>query len=203
MEGTHNDIDRFIKTVDGNTDEVTDHYLDFLKSDLPMEEYLAQNAQMREDDPEEVFRKQDISGIEMVQIHSLRMYDNLGREIDEIQHGQRVTLRVGYLVGDDRIQDPLLGVAIRRIDNEYICGLNTKLDNMTIPWKKGYNEFALTYTNFNLVGGEYYFDVGIFDQTGIVNIDYKTKIKTFFVNMNYIAEGIVVLNHEWSTGGKH
>lgn len=191
-------LDRGKLIMDGNTDEVTDHYLDFLKSDLPMEEYLAQNAQMREDDPEEVFRKQDISGIDMVQIHSLRMYDNLGREIDEIQHGQRVTLRVGYLVGDDRIQDPLLGVAIRRIDNEYICGLNTKLDNMTIPWKKGYNEFALTYTNFNLVGGEYYFDVGIFDQTGIVNLDYRARIINFFVKMDYIAEGVVVLQHEWS-----
>ena len=191
-------LDKGKLILDGNTDEVTDRYLDFLKSDLPMEEYLAQNAQMHVDDSEEAFRKQDISGIDMVQIHSLRMYDNLGREIDEIQHGQRVTLRVGYLVGDDSIQDPLLGVAIRRIDNEYICGLNTKLDNMTIPWKKGYNEVTLCYTSFNLVGGEYYFDVGIFDQTGIVNLDYRARIRNFFVKMDYIAEGVVVLQHEWS-----
>ena len=60
------------------------------------------------------------------------------------------------------------------------------------------DEVELIYKDFNLIGGEYYFDVGIFDQTGIVNLDYKTKIKSFFVNMNYIAEGIVVLNHEWS-----
>ena len=89
-------------------------------------------------------------------------------------------------------------MAIRRIDNEYICGLNTKLDNVKIPWKKGYNEVCLTYTNFNVVGGEYYFDVGIFDRTGIVNIDYKSKIKNFFVKMDYIAEGMVALEHEWS-----
>lgn len=191
-------LDRGQLILDGNTDEVTDRYLDFLKSDLPMEEYLAQNAQMQGKGSEEDFHKQDISGIDMVQIHSLRMCDSLGREIDEIQHGQRVTLRVGYLVADDTIQDPLLGVAIRRIDNEYICGLNTKLDNMTIPWKKGYNEVTLSYTSFNLVGGEYYFDVGIFDQTGIVNLDYRARIRNFFVKMDYIAEGVVVLQHEWS-----
>ena len=92
----------------------------------------------------------------------------------------------------------MVGVAIRRIDNEYICGLNTKLDQKKIPWKKGYNEITLTYDCFNLIGGEYYFDVGIFDKTGLVNIDYKTKIKSFFVKMDYIAEGVVVLNHEWS-----
>ena len=68
---------------------------------------------------------------------------------------------------------------------------------MRIPWKRGYNEITLKYHCFNLIGGEYYFDVGIFDKTGIVNIDYRTKIKSFFVKMDYIAEGIVVLNHEW------
>lgn len=184
--------------MDGNTDEVTDHYLDFLKSDLPMAEYLAQNAAQKEAAQNDIPEDQDVDGIDMVQIHSLRMFDNLGREIHEIQYGQRITLRVGYLVGDDTIPDPLLGVAIRRIDNEYICGLNTKLDHVTIPWKRGYNEVTLTYPSFNLVGGEYYFDVGIFDQTGIVNLDYSARIKNFFVKMDYIAEGIVVLNHEWS-----
>ena len=137
-------------------------------------------------------------GIDMVEIHSLRMYDGYGREIDEIKHGQKVMLKVGYVVGDESIETPLVGVAIRRIDNEYICGLNTKLDAVTVPWKKGYNEVTLIYPNFNLIGGEYYFDVGIFDKTGIVNLDYKTKIKSFFVKMDYIAEGIVVIDHEWS-----
>ena len=184
--------------MDGNTDEVTDHYLDFLKSDLPMKEYLAQNAAHQAETGVEELQKLDVSGIDMVQIHSLRMYDNLGREIHDIQYGQRIVLRVGYLVADESIPNPLLGVAIRRVDNEYICGLNTKLDNVTIPWKKGYNEVTLSYPFFNLVGGEYYFDVGIFDQTGIVNLDYSARIKSFFVKMDYIAEGIVVLNHEWS-----
>ena len=99
----------------------------------------------------------------------------------DIPFGEKITLRVGYLVADETIQEPLLGVAIRRIDNEYICGINTKLDNVSIPWKKGYNEVTLTYPSFNLVGGEYYFDVGIFDKTGIVNLDYKARIKNFFV----------------------
>ena len=186
------------KIMDGNTDEVTDRYLDFLKSDLPMEQYLEQcNAQNAQLSPEEAMAV-NVEGIDMAEIQELHMYNAKGQEIDEIQHGEKVVLKVSYLVGDDTIPSPLLGVAIRRIDNEYICGINTKLDHVPISWKKGYNELTLTYTNFNLIGGEYYFDVGIFDQTGIVNIDYKTKIKSFFVKMDYIAEGIVVLNHEWS-----
>lgn len=234
--------------LDGNTDEVTDRYVDFLNSDLSIEEYLVQyNNSLKEnedaeqsdeisqeiceesiseekmvlpddreteqdnkevlqeeetDDSEPVDDKKedetDAGNIDIVKIHELHMFNSKGKEISNIMHGDNVTLKVSYIVNDDTIDNPLIGVAIRRIDNKYICGLNTKLDNVTIPWKKGYNEVTLSYNNFNLVGGEYYFDVGIFDKTGIVNIDYKAKIKNFFVKMDYIAEGIVVLNHKWS-----
>ncbi len=183
--------------MDGNTDEVTDRYLDFLKSDLTIDEYLAQNV-ARSPAAKEDLQQIETKGVEMAQIYNLRMYDSSGREIDEIIHGQKVVLKVGYVVADESIPNPILGVAIRRIDNEYICGLNTKLDNVSIPWKKGYNEVTLTYPGFNLMGGEYYFDVGIFDRTGIVNLDYRAKIKSYFVKMDYIAEGVVVLEHEWS-----
>lgn len=176
--------------MDGNTDEVTDRYLDFLKSDLPI-------PQVSVEKPEIITELEPGMSVDIAGILKLYMYNAAGHEIHEIQHGEDIVLRVGYWVEDETIQEPLLGVAIRSIDNEYICGLNTKLDHVRIPWKKGYNEVKLTYQKFNLIGGEYYFDVGIFDQTGIVNIDYKTRIKEFFVRMDYIAEGMVVLNHKW------
>lgn len=184
--------------MEGNTDEVTDRYLDFLKSDMPIEQFLGQIVNPVVPVPETEEPEVDTAGIDIAETYSLRMFDHVGREIEDIQFGQKVVLKVGYVVADTSIEEPLLGVAIRRIDNEYVCGLNTKLDNVPIPWKKGYNEITLTYPSFNLVGGEYYFDVGIFDKTGIVNLDYKARIKTFFVKMDYIAEGIVVLHHEWS-----
>lgn len=184
--------------MEGNTDEVTDRYLDFLKSDMPIEQFLGQISGPAVQIPEAQEPEVDTAGIDIAETYSLRMFDHVGREIEDIQFGQKVVLKVGYVVADTTIEQPLLGVAIRRIDNEYVCGLNTKLDNVPIPWKKGYNEITLTYPSFNLVGGEYYFDVGIFDKTGIVNLDYKARIKTFFVKMDYIAEGMVVLQHEWS-----
>ena len=183
--------------MEGNTDEVTDRYLDFLKSDMPIDQFLSQIVAPAA--PNTVQTPDvDTSGIDIVETYGLRMLDQGGREIDEIRFGQKVVLKVGYVVADTSVEAPLLGVAIRRIDNEYICGINTKLDHVAIPWQAGYNEVTLTYSNFNLVGGEYYFDVGIFDKTGIVNLDYKARIKNFFVKMDYIAEGVMVLDHEWS-----
>lgn len=66
-----------------------------------------------------------------------------------------------------------------------------------IPWRRGYNEIVLSYKQFNLTGGGYYFDAALYDSTATVPIDYKTRIKNFIVNMDYIAEGIVVLQHDW------
>ena len=185
--------------MDGNTDEVTDRYMDFLKSELPIEEYLSQTNKAIEAEAEET-KDVDVSGIDIVQINELHMYDSSKKETESIVFGDKIRLKVSYLVADESIEDPVLGVAIRRIDNEYICGINTKLDNVHIPWKKGYNEMILEYDSFNLIGGEYYFDVGVFDKAGIVNLDYRTKIRSFFVKMDYVGEGIVILGHSWKGG---
>ena len=48
----------------------------------------------------------------------------------------------------------------------------------------------------------YYFDAALMDHTATVNIDYKAKFKTFFVKMGYIAEGVVVLSHNWEKQNK-
>ena len=196
-------LNKGVMIQDGDTDEVTDHYSDFLKSNLSMDEYLRfkqdereRNAALAEQLKHPVSQDM-LAAIDIVEAESLRMYDAHGNEIEHIIFGQEVQLKVSYIVSDESTEAPLLGVAIRSIDHTYICGLNTKMDGRTIPWKRGRNEIELVFSHFNLVGGEYYFDVGIFDQTGIVNLDYKTKIRSFFVEMGYICEGIVVLDHDW------
>ncbi len=185
--------------MDGNTDEVTDHYMDFLKSELPIEQFLSRSdgAAGEEEDVDTA-----VSGIDFAQIKSFHMYNEKGEETDSIIFGEKITVKVKYLVADTSLDRPILGVAIRSIDNEYICGINTKLDDMIIPWERGYNEMTLVYDSFNLIGGEYYFDAGIFDRAGIVNIDYRAKIKSFFVKMDYVGEGIVILDHVWKGGSR-
>ncbi|MCR5545525.1 MAG: ABC transporter ATP-binding protein [Lachnospiraceae bacterium] len=187
--------------MDGNTNEVTDRYMDFLKSDLSIDDYI--NHCKEDDDKKEsqiaqLSKTVEVEKIEIAEIMDFKIYDELGREIDNINHGKNVRVRILYAVNDVSIKNPAVGVAIRRIDNEYICGLNTKLDGYEIPWNKGINEIWLEYKDFNLVGGEYYFDAAILDKTTMVYIDYKAKVKSFFVNMDYVAEGVVALNHGWN-----
>ncbi|HAP9611963.1 TPA: ABC transporter ATP-binding protein, partial [Enterococcus faecium] len=81
-----------------------------------------------------------------------------------------------------------------------VCGLNTLLDGIKIPWKKGENIFYLEYEKLGLLAGEYYFDVAVFEENATVPLVYKTKYMNLFVSGSYIGEGIVVLDHKWEEG---
>lgn len=182
--------------MDGNTDEVTDRYMDFLKSELTIEEYF---EKIKNKDNVEIEEEEIVTAPvnQIAEVLGVDICDMAGNVVEEIKNGQDISLRVRYQVYDLDVEKPVVGVAIRSIDNKYICGLNTLLDGFDVPWKLGENELRLDYDRFNLTGGNYYFDIAIFDKTATVSIDYKSKIKTFFVKMDYIAEGIVVLNHSW------
>ncbi len=198
--------------MDGETDPVTDKYNDFLKSGLPFNEYMdminpednaaavtaevATSAESNTDEAEAAKTPVDTNVI--AEIKNVRLLNKTGEETSEIVFGEDAVVVVDYEVYDENVNEPVLGIAIRSIDHNYICGLNTLLDDVEIPWKKGGNICRLTYERFNLTGGNYYFDVALFDKTATVNFDYRSQAKKFFVKMDYIAEGITVLHHEWS-----
>jgi len=211
-------INEGVLVMDGETDPVTDKYEDFLKSGLPLKEYLeltnledikgSKAEQDKKKDKEDRGNQTEILKTEVpnpsyavAELNHIRILNKDGVEISKIRHGEDIRLEITYTVYDENVEHPVLGVAIRSIDQLYICGLNTLLDNQTIPWKRGKNQMILDYEKFNLTGGNYYFDSILFDQTATIPFDSKNQIKKFFVEMNYIAEGVVVLQHHWSEGG--
>ena len=185
--------------VDGETDQVTDLYNDFLKSELSIEDFMSGRFKEnnREEKNEEIYREEQLESIDIAEIVKLIIYDKNYMEKENVTSGEEIRVRVQYLVKDVSIDKPVLGIAIRSIDNKYICGLNTLLDHISIPWRRGVNEMELIYRSLDLIGGHYYFDAALMDSTATVFMDYKSKIKTFFVEMDYIAEGIIVLQHHW------
>ncbi len=188
--------------LDGDTDTVTDRYVDFQRSSFTLEDYREflrkQEEQKKENRKslEKIWeeKKDDEALAEIVQVTLL---DISGNEITEVTHGQKLVVSIDYIVQDETCTDPVLGVAIHAMNNDYICGLNTLLDGVKIPWKRGLNHFELVYDSFRLIGGGYYMDVAIEDCTATVNLDYRAKAVSFIVNMPYIGEGVVILDHKW------
>ena len=115
-----------------------------------------------------------------------------------IRYNEPVKVTITYDVYDEQLKNPVLGVAFFNISGEYICGLNTLLDNVSIPWRYGRNTFSLVYPNgLCVLGGRYYFDCALIDQTASVFIVHKKFIKEVAVDSGYKAEGMLVVPHQW------
>jgi len=134
---------------------------------------------------------------DIVDIVKCELLDNNNSVIEMVPQNSELFVKITYKVNENRISNPVLGIAIRTMDNRYVCGLNTLLDEVAIPWEVGENTLYLKYDRIGLLNGEYYLDVAIFEENATVPLVYITKFQSFFVTGKYIGEGIVVLEHEW------
>ena len=170
---------------EGETMEVTEEYENFLK-----------RKSLKTVDREKSVVEEH-SAPEIVTVDSATLLDENLEPVDIVKQNSTVYVKVEYTVKDESPKNPVLGVAIRTVQNHYVCGLNTLLDKTAIPWKKGKNVFYIKYPNMSLLSGEYYFDVAFFEENATVPFVYKTKYVTMFITGKYVGEGIVVLDHEW------
>lgn len=114
-----------------------------------------------------------------------------------IKTGDNLEIEVHYKVKDNKSDKITIGIAIFRNDHLEISSINTKLDNFLIDGKTGENTVRVTFPAFSLLPGEYYFKVGVFDYTTNVPWDFLDHSLPISVVNDYLAEGLVSLNHEW------
>lgn len=168
----------------GNTDTVTDAYLDYLKlSD--------RDSAVISNDVEAV--RSDIAQIKNTSIRGTG--DNTERR--EFNYLEDVYVTVTYEVYDDSVDRPVLGVAINTLDNKNICGLNTLLDGIEIPWELGLNSITLHYKEVSLIGGTYSIDAALFEENASVSFDYKQCIDSVVIRTPYVGEGVYIIKHSW------
>ena len=110
----------------------------------------------------------------------------------------KLKVMVEYEILDHQVDDLLIGVAIRRQgDDLYLFGPNTSLDNFTISSSCGIHVIDYEIEKLMLGGGNYYIDVGIFFDKGLVCLDYKSQVQTFEVKSTYQFEGMIFMDHQW------
>lgn len=90
------------------------------------------------------------------------------------------------------------GLAIFDSEENYVCGLNTKLDGINIEGRCGIHKIDLVFPNIRLCPGTYSLDVGLFEDNAVVNIDYWKRFSSLLViHEAYLGEGTVILEHLW------
>lgn len=155
------------------------------------EEQNGVNEQMNKED-EVGEREEKVDASVMALINKVHMNKTIFETFDEL------VVDVDYSIYDDRIDGFLLGVAIYSADRkDYIFGPNTYLDKVEIPAEKGKHKVQYRVPALPLIQGAYVIDVGIFNNEGIVNFDYKMSTIGFTVSNSYFTEGTLYMQHEW------
>ncbi|MFX4046614.1 ABC transporter ATP-binding protein [Enterococcus faecalis] len=169
----------------GDTMDVTTNYENFLKKKSI--KTVDREATMKDETPTP----------DIIEVDHAELLNADYEPLEMVTQDEKVIVKIEYTVKNDQIKKPVCGVAIRTVDNHYVCGLNTLLDGVQIPWKKGRNVFYLEYEKMSLLTGEYYFDIAFFEEHATVPLVYKTKYVTMFITDRYAGEGIVILDHKW------
>lgn len=188
-------IDKGILMSQGDVNMVADQYLSYLKLEDGKEEIIKEINNV-----EEIVGSQRpfSPGDNIAEIIDFKVLNRNGEITSSVEMDEYIKIEVTYDVYDVDIKNPVLGIAFIGIDNDYICGLNTLLDGISIPWKYGRNKFQLEYTyGLRALGGDYYFDVGLFDETVLVSLHYISKVRNITIASDYKAEGRYVIPHSW------
>lgn len=128
------------------------------------------------------------------------LLDARGSITDLVVTGSTVTMRITYEVYSSPQDGLVVGAAIFRGDDLYVCGLNTLLDNHQIPSGVGTHCVRLEYKNLSLLPGSYYIKLGVFDSSASVIWDFQHNASNFKVVSPYLGDGVALLSHHWING---
>ena len=181
----------------GETNHIADLYTDYLKSLEPgmmIDEPILHDGNEAAIAPFSVPQNTD----SIAEIKAIAVLDDQGNVVEEIDNQTPAKVRVIYDVYDTSIENPVLGVALFSVNDEYLCGLNTLLDDVKIPWKYGRNMCMLEYSSgIRVLGGRYHFDTALFDRTATAAIHYCKAVHEIVVTSRYMAEGKFNIPHSW------
>ncbi len=169
----------------GEAGKVVDIYENYMK-------YGENQIEINEDEDKEEFVLPQDSSI-MASITNVQINKNVFETLELLK------VKVTYDIYEEQISGFLLGVAIYSQDRKlYVFGPNTNLDKRVIPNTRGKHKVEYVIPRLPLIQGNYSIDAGIFNNEGIVNLDYKTSACNFTIVNDYFTEGHFLIEHTWN-----
>lgn len=186
----------------GEPRKVIRNYMDFLNESE--ERRLTEEAEIAAI-PNEVKELKEISekgerwGNKLAEITEVKMFDAAGEEKHFFEKGMSVSILIKYAAFRDKIDKPVFGIGVYKMDGYCCYGTNTHIDNEKIKIDDN-GAIEVFIEHLNLVAGEYYLDVACHHENG-TPYDYITKALTFNVKSYEEEIGVAYLPHQWIQKG--
>ena len=133
-----------------------------------------------------------------VRIVGVRLLDGCGQEKRLFQVGESLAVKMRYHA-ERRVERPVFGLGIHRLDGTHISGPNTHFAGLDIPAIEGEGDVLYRVDHLPLMEGTYLLSVSAVNQTDTVTYDYHDRLYTFRVRQAGRGEryGLVSLSGEW------
>jgi hypothetical protein len=99
---------------------------------------------------------------------------------------------------EERVEQPVFGLAIHRSDGTHITGPNTQLAGQEITWIEGEGIVKYMITSLPLLEGSYRVSVAARNQEDTDMFDYHDRLYTFYVSNSQTRYGIISLDGTWT-----
>ena len=173
--------------ADGEVNTIADMYMEFLNTPVKKKESKKVEAE----------KKYGVSN-DIAMITEFSLMNSEGIKKNTFEYDEPVKIKVEYEVYDESLEDVVLGVALQSPSGRSVCGLNTLLDNVAIPWGKGQHSFYIEYPKGLLaISGKYHFDVALEEKTATIPIHYVQCAQEVVIASRYVSEGLYTIPHSW------
>lgn len=178
-------------------------------ADAVVTEYIAEmEAETRRRTPRAQGPSRTAAGVELranenrfgsqeLQIVGARLLDARGRAVESLRGGQPLRVEVAY-EAPTPIQSPIFGVSISRADGLVCYDTSTAAAGVPVPTLRGRGTVTLDLERVDLVGGEYFVDVGAYERDWAYAYDYHWHAYPLAVHATDGDKGILRPPARWS-----
>lgn len=141
-------------------------------------------------------------GTGRLQITDVRLCDGEGIERSIFLTGAPMQIRLCF-ESEERIEDPIIGIALHHHNGTWVAGPNTDFGNLTIPAVEGEGEVVYHIPSLPLLAGGYSISAAAINRSDTEMYDYHDRAYQFRVHTGSTRErfGVVTLNGEWRIAG--
>jgi lipopolysaccharide transport system ATP-binding protein len=133
-----------------------------------------------------------------VEITDVRLLNSVGVPITAIASGEPLGVEIDY-VFPRPVCSPIFSVIISREDNVICCNTNTA-QGLALPCVDGRGQITLYLERLDLVGGQYYVDVAVYEPNWAYAYDYHWHVYPLLIHSTGDDQGFVRPPHRWLIG---
>jgi lipopolysaccharide transport system ATP-binding protein len=135
-----------------------------------------------------------------MEIVSVDLLNGSGLPIDRVKSGSTLKVVIHYNT-PQTIQSPKFSVTITKPDNTICFDTNTAAAGLSIPEVNGEGQISIQMDELNLIGGQYYVDVGVYEKDWTYAYDSHRHVYPFTILDTGADKGILLPPYRWDLNG--